>query len=53
MFFEGYLTLDLDSAEDFHGKGIFFRFSALKDFLRYEPLKNLWADPPTAVKLYN
>ncbi len=49
-FFEGYLTLDLDSAEDFRGIGIFCRFFALKDFLRYKPLKNVWADPPTAVR---
>jgi hypothetical protein len=45
MFFEGYITLDFDSAEDFRGIGIFCRFFALKDFLSYRPLKRVWADP--------
>jgi hypothetical protein len=48
--FEGYLTLDLDSAEVFRGIRIFCRFFALKDFLRNKPLKNVWADSPTAVR---
>ncbi len=50
MFFEGYLTLDLDSADVFRGIRIFCRFFALKDFLRNKPLKNVWADSPTAVR---
>jgi hypothetical protein len=50
MFFEGYLTLDLDSAGIFRGIGIFCRFFALKDFLRNRPLKKVWADRPTAVR---
>jgi hypothetical protein len=29
-FFEGYITLDFDSAEDFRGIGIFCRFFALR-----------------------
>jgi hypothetical protein len=49
-FFEGYLTLDLDSAEVFRGIRILCRFFALKDFLRNKPLKNVWADSPTAVR---
>jgi hypothetical protein len=49
-FFEGYITRDLDSAEVFRGIHIFCQFFALKDFLRYRPLKKLWADPPTAVR---
>jgi hypothetical protein len=49
-FFEGDITLDFDSGEDFHGIGIFCRFFALKDFMRYRPLKRVWADPPTAVR---
>jgi hypothetical protein len=50
MFFEGYITQDLDSAEVFRGLGIFFRFFALKDFLSYRSLKIVWADQPTAVR---
>jgi hypothetical protein len=50
MFFEGYLTLDLDSVGIFHGIGIFCRFFALKDFLRNRPLKKVWADRPTAMR---
>jgi hypothetical protein len=50
MFFEGYLTLDLDSADIFRGIGIFCRFFPLKEFLSYMPLKRVWADPPTAVR---
>ncbi len=49
-FFEGYLTLDLDSADVFRGIGIFCRFFALKDFLSNRPLKKVWADRPTAVR---
>ncbi len=49
-FFEGNKTLDLDSAQVFHGIGIFCRFFALKDFLSNGPLKRVWADPPTAVR---
>ncbi len=49
-FFEGYITLDLDSSEVFRGIGIFCRFFALKDFLSYRPLKIVWADRPTAVR---
>jgi hypothetical protein len=49
-FFEGYLTLDLDSADVFRGIGIFCRFFALKDFLSYRPFKKVWADRPTAVR---
>ncbi len=49
-FFEGYITLDLDSADIFHGIGIFCRIFALKDFLSYRPLKKVWADWPTAVR---
>ncbi len=48
--FEGYITLDFDSAKVFHGIGIFCPFFALKDFLSYRPLKKVWADPPTAVR---
>jgi hypothetical protein len=29
----------------------FCRFFALKDFLKYRPLKIVWADPPTAVRV--
>ncbi len=50
MFFEWYLTLDLDSADIFRRIGICCRFFALKDFLIYRPLKRVWADPPTAVR---
>jgi hypothetical protein len=50
MFFEGYISQNLDSAEVSHGIGIFCRFFALKDFLSYRPLKKVWADPPTAVR---
>ena len=49
-FFEGNITLDLDSAEVFRGIGIFCRFFALKDFLSNRPLKKVWADRPTAVR---
>ncbi len=49
-FFEGNITLDLDSAEVFRGIGIFCRIFALKDFLRNGPLKRVWADLPTAVR---
>ncbi len=49
-FYEGSITLDFDSGEDFHGIGIFCRFFALKDFLSYRPLKKVWADRPTAVR---
>ncbi len=49
-FFEGNITLDLDSAEVFRGIGIFCRFFALKYFLSNGPLKRVWADPPTAVR---
>ncbi len=49
-FFKGYITQDLDSEEVFRGIGIFCRFVVLKDFLRYRPLKKVWADPPTAVR---
>jgi hypothetical protein len=49
-FFEGYITLDLDSAEVFRGIDIFCRFFAFKDFLSYRPLKIVWADRPTAVR---
>ncbi len=49
-FMEGYLTLDLDSEDIFHGISIFCRFFALKDFLRNRPLKKVWADRPTAVR---
>jgi hypothetical protein len=49
-FFEGYITLDLDSAEVFCGIVIFCQFFALKDFLSYRPLKKVWAGLPTAVK---
>ncbi len=49
-FFEGNITLDLDSADIFHGIGIFCRFLALKDFLNNRPLKKVWADWPTAVR---
>jgi hypothetical protein len=49
-FFEGNITLELDSAEVFRGIGIFCRFFELKDFLSYRPLKRVWADPPTAVR---
>jgi hypothetical protein len=49
-FIEGYITQDLDPAEVVFGIGIFCRFFALKDFLSYGPLKQVWADPPTAVR---
>ncbi len=49
-FFEGNITLDLDSAEVFRGIGIFCRFFALKDFLSNGPLKRVWADLTTAVR---
>jgi hypothetical protein len=50
IFFEGYITQDFDSAEFFHGIGIFCQFFALKDFLIYKPLKKVWAVPPMAVR---
>jgi hypothetical protein len=50
MFFEGYITLDLDSAEVFCGIGIFCRFFALQDFSSNRRLKKVWADPPTAMR---
>jgi hypothetical protein len=50
MFFEGYISHDLDSAEVFRGIGIFCRFFALKVFLSYRHLKKVWADTPTAVR---
>jgi hypothetical protein len=49
-FFEGYITQDLDAAEVIRGIGTFCRFFALKDFLSYRPLKQVWADLPTAVR---
>ncbi len=49
-FFEGYITQDLDSGDVFCGTGIFCRFFALKGFLSYRPLKQVWADLPTAVR---
>ncbi len=49
-FFEGYITLDLDSTGGFRGIGIFCRFFALKDFLSYRPLKKVWADRLTAMR---
>jgi hypothetical protein len=50
MFFDVYISQDLDSENVFHGIGIFCRFFALKDFLSYRPLITVWADPPTAVR---
>ncbi len=50
IFFKGYLTLDLDSAESFRGIGIFCPFFALKDFLSNRPLIKVWADRPTAMR---
>jgi hypothetical protein len=50
MFFKGYLTLDLDSADVFRGIRIFCRFFALQDLLSNRPLKKVWADRPTAVR---
>jgi hypothetical protein len=50
MFFEGYISHDLDSAEVFRGIGIFCRFFALKVFLSYRHLKKVWADTPTVVR---
>jgi hypothetical protein len=49
-FFEGYITQDLDSGDVFRGIDIFCRFFVLKDFLSYRPLKQVWADLPTAVR---
>jgi hypothetical protein len=49
-FFEGNITLDLDSAEVVGGIGIFCRFFALKDFLSNGPLKRVLADLSTAVR---
>jgi hypothetical protein len=50
MFFEGYISQDLDSENIFRGIGIFCRFFYHKDFLSYRPLKTVWADLPTAVR---
>jgi hypothetical protein len=49
-FFEGYITLDLDSADIFRGIGIFCRFFSLKDFVSYRALNKVWADLPTAMR---
>jgi hypothetical protein len=51
MFFERCITQDIFSAEVFCGIDHFCRFFALKDFLSYNPLKTVWADPPTAVRV--
>jgi hypothetical protein len=50
-FFEGYITQDNDSAEVFRGIDPFCQFFALKDFLSYRPLKIVWTDQPTAVRI--
>ncbi len=49
--FWGYITQDIDSAEVFYGIDHFCRFFALKDFLSYRPLKLVWTDPPTTVRV--
>jgi hypothetical protein len=51
MFFEGYITQDIYSAEGFRGIDYFCRSFALKDFLSYNSLKIVWADLPTAVRV--
>jgi hypothetical protein len=50
-FFEGYITQDIYSAEVFHGIDHFCRFFAVKDLMSYNPLKTVWADPHTAVRV--
>jgi hypothetical protein len=51
MFFEGYITHDIDSAEVFHGIDNFCQFFALKDFLSFRSKKMVWADLPTAMRV--
>jgi hypothetical protein len=50
-FFEGCITQDIYSAEVFHGIDHFCRFFALNDFLSYNPLKKVWEDLSTAVRV--
>ncbi len=51
VFFEGYITHDINSAEVSHGIDISCRYFALKDFLSYRPLKIVGADLPTAMRV--
>jgi hypothetical protein len=51
VFFEGYTIQYNDSAEVFHGIERFCHFFLLKDILSYRPLKIVWTDPPTALRV--
>ncbi len=51
MFFEGCITQDIYSAEDFCKIDNFCRFFGLKDFLRYNSSKTMWADPHMAMRI--
>ncbi len=41
----------MDSADVFHKIAYFCRLFALQTFLSYRPLKRVWADPPSAVRI--
>jgi hypothetical protein len=49
--FERYITQHIDSADIFSGLANFFQFFSLHTFLTYGPLKTVWADPATAVRV--
>jgi hypothetical protein len=51
MFFEGCITQDIYSAEDFREINNFCRFFGLKDFLRYNSSKTMWADPHMVMRV--
>jgi hypothetical protein len=51
-FFKGYITQDAESAEIFRGIDDVCQLFALQYFLSYKPLKLLWADPPTAMRVW-
>ncbi len=49
-YLEGYTTQRIYSADIFCGIAGFLTIVLLKTFLSYRPLKNMWADPPTAMR---
>jgi hypothetical protein len=51
-FFKGYITQDAESAEIFRGIDDVCQLFALQYFLSSKPLKILWADPPTAMRIW-
>jgi hypothetical protein len=50
-FFEGYITQRIYSADIFRGIANYFTIFLLKTFLTCRPLKVVWANLPTAVRV--